>query len=92
MAVGLRIKLAGLNVEEFDKLDAAVNVRDDHPDGLIFSASGPIDGGWGLIDFWDSREQFDRFLQERVAPAAQATGTEAQPEIREFPVHEYVSR
>ena len=82
MAVGLRIKLAGLNAEEFDKLDAAVNARDDHPDGLIFSASGPIDGGWGLIDFWDSREQFDRFLQERVGPAVQATGTAAQPEIR----------
>ena len=92
MAVGLRIKLAGVNAEQFDKLDAAVNARGDHPDGLIFSASGPIDGGWGLIDFWESREQFDRFIAERVGPAAQATGTAAQPDVREFPVHEYLSR
>jgi hypothetical protein len=44
MAVGIRINLPGVGVEEFDRIDAAVNARDDHPDGLIFSASGPVDG------------------------------------------------
>lgn len=92
MAVGIRVKLAGMSVEQYDSLDAAINVRGDHPDGLIFSASGPVDGGWGLIDFWESRAQFDRFVAERVGPAFQAAGSTVQPDIREFPVHEYISR
>ena len=47
MAVGIRIKLAGVDAEQFE-LEAAINPRGaDHPDGLIFHASGPIDGGWG---------------------------------------------
>jgi len=92
MAVGLRIKLAGVSVEQFDRLDAAVNAREDHPDGLIFSASGPIDAGWEVIDFWDSRAHFDRFAQERIGPAVQAAGLTVQPEIHEFPIHEYVTR
>jgi hypothetical protein len=40
MAVGIRIKLPGVHVEEFERLDAAIDIRGNHPDGLIFSASG----------------------------------------------------
>ena len=92
MAVGLRIKLPGVNVEEFDRLDAAIDVRGNHPDGLIFSASGPTDDGWRVIDVWESRSQFDAFAAERIGPAVGATGVSVQPEIAEFPIHEYVSR
>ncbi|MGA2319421.1 MAG: hypothetical protein ABSG95_01590 [Solirubrobacteraceae bacterium] len=92
MAVGIRIKLAGVSVEQFDKLEAAINPRADYPDGLIFHASGPIDGGWGVLDFWESRAQFDHFAAERIGPGAQAAGITAQPEIHEFPVHEHLSR
>ncbi len=92
MAVGIRIKLADVSAEQFDEVEAAVNAREDHPDGLIFHASGPIDGGWGVLDFWESRAQFDRFAAERIGPAVQAGGSGAQPDIHEFPVHEYLSR
>jgi len=52
MAVGIRIGLPGVGVEEFDRIDAGVNARGDHPDGLIFSCSGPVDGGWRVLDVW----------------------------------------
>ncbi len=92
MAVGIRIKLPGVNVEEFDRVDAAIDVRGNHPEGLIFSASGPVDGGWRVIDVWESRAHFDAFAAERIGPAAVAVGATVQPDIAEFPVHEYVSR
>ena len=92
MAVGIRIKMQGVTAEQFDKLEAAVNARNDRPDGLIFHASGPIDGGWGVLDFWESRAQFDTFAAGRIGPGVQAAGVQAEPEIHEFPVHEYLSR
>jgi hypothetical protein len=92
MAVGIRIKIAGVNAEQFDKLEAALDPRGKYPDGLIFHASGPIDEGWGVLDFWESRMQFDRFAADRVGPAVAAAGIPAQPDIHEFPVHEYLSR
>ena len=61
MAVGLRIKLPGVKAEEFDRVDAAIDVRGNHPDGLIFSASGPVEDGWRVIDVWESRAHFDAF-------------------------------
>lgn len=92
MAVGIRLKIAGIDAEQFDQLEAAVNARGDHPDGLIFHASGPVDGGWGVLDFWESREQFDRFSEQRIGPNAQAAGLAGPPEVHEFPVHEYLMR
>ena len=86
MAVGIRIKLAGVDAETFDKVEDAIGARRDRPDGLIFHASGPVDGGWGVLDFWESR------AQERIGSAMAAAGAEGvQPDIHEFPVHEYLA-
>jgi len=68
MAVGIRIKIAGVDEAVFDQLEQQINPAGNPPDGLIFHASGPIDEGWGVIDFWQSREHFDRFAQERIGP------------------------
>jgi hypothetical protein len=92
MAVGIRIKLPGVDQATFDRLEAAVDPAGNPPDGLIFHASGPIDGGWGVLDFWQSRAHFDRFAQERMGPAVAASGAAAQPDINEFPVHEHFPR
>jgi hypothetical protein len=92
MAVGIRTTLPGVGVEEFEQVDDAIDVRGNHPNGLIFSASGPIDGGWQVIDLWESRAHFDAFGAERIGPAVAASGVSVQPDIAEFPVHEYVSR
>ena len=92
MAVGIRLKLAGVTAEQFDQVEAAVDARGNRPQGLIFHASGPIDGGWGVIDFWESRADFDRFAAERIGPAMAAIGATGQPEVHEFAVHEHFPR
>jgi hypothetical protein len=93
MAVGIRLKLAGVTAEQFDKLNAAIDPDGNPPDGLIFHAAGPVDGGFGVIDFWKSREHFDRFAAERIGPAMAASGTTgAAPDVHEFPVHEHFPR
>ena len=54
--------------------ELAIDVRGDHPDGLIFSASGPIEDGWRVIDVWESRAHFDAFATSRIGPAGGAEG------------------
>jgi hypothetical protein len=89
MAVGIRIRFAGVTQEQFDAINAHVDPASDPPSGLIFHASGPIDGGWGVIDFWQSRELFDAFAP-RIQSSVEAAGVQLQgpPDIKEFPVHE----
>jgi hypothetical protein len=93
MAIGIRIKFAGLSQEEFDRVNQHIDPDSNPPDGLLFHASGPIDEGWGVIDFWESREAFDAF-GSRIQSAVEAAGVEPQgpPDIKEFPVHEHFPR
>ena len=52
MAIGIRMKLEGGTAEMVDRLNAEIDPDGNTPDGLIFHASGPVDGGWGVLDFW----------------------------------------
>jgi hypothetical protein len=93
MAVGIRLKLHGGTAEVVDRLNAAIDPDSNPPDGLLFHASGPIDSGWGVIDFWESRAHFDRFAAERIVPGLASIGAPAEPpEVHEFPVHEHFPR
>jgi hypothetical protein len=89
MTVGIRIKFPGVTEEQFDEVNKHVDPAGDPPKGLLYHASGPIDGGWGVIDFWESRQAFDDF-GGRIQSSVEASGVQMQgaPEIKEFPVHE----
>jgi hypothetical protein len=90
MAVGLRLKFDGGTQEQYEALHSKMGVDEDPPEGLIFHSAGLIDGGWGVIDFWESREAFDRFAESRLQPTAQELGDkgfQGPPDIKEFPVH-----
>jgi len=91
VAIGIRIKFAGVTQEEFDTAHDHINPDRTAPKGLLFHASGPVDGGWGVLDFWESRADFDAF-QEQIQAGMAASGIELQapPEVKEFPVHETI--
>jgi hypothetical protein len=36
---------------------------------MQFHAAGEGDGGWRIIEVWESREGFDRFVQEDLTAA-----------------------
>jgi len=93
MAVGLRIKFEGGTQEQYEATSSRLRADQNPPEGLIFHSAGPIEGGWGLIEFWDSREAFDRFVESRLGPAAHELGDRTftvPPDIKEFPVHNII--
>lgn len=90
MAVGLRLKFSGGTQEQYDSVQKHMDVNGNPPEGLIFHSAGPINDGWGVIDFWESREAFDRFATGRLQSGIQELGDNAfqgPPDIKEFPVH-----
>ncbi len=94
MAVGLRIRFAGGTQEQYDAVNEQMGIAENPPAGLIFHAAGPTEGGWGVIDFWESRDSFDSFLADRIQPAIEALGDRAPqspPDIKEFPVYNHMT-
>jgi hypothetical protein len=90
MAVGIRLKFAGGTQENYDAAHAVMEIETDPPVGMIVHSAGPIEGGWGVIDFWESRQAFDSFVGERLMPRLQGLGDRGfpgPPDVKEFPVH-----
>jgi hypothetical protein len=95
MAVGIRQKITGVGAEQIDALNAAIDPDGNPPEGLVFHTSGPVEGGWEVIDVWESREAFDTFAAERILPSLVAIGMPEgapPPELHEFAVHEHFPR
>ena len=92
MTIGIRIKLPGVTEEQFETAHDHINPDRTPPQGLVFHSSGPIEAGWGVIDFWESREDFEAF-QARIPEGMTAAGLTpaGPPDIKEFPVHETIS-
>ena len=94
MAIGLRIKFPEGTKEQYIAVHDHLDIEESPPQGLIFHSSGPIDGGWGVLDVWHSRNAFDQFAASKLTAAATELGDRAfpaPPEISEFPIHNYMT-
>jgi hypothetical protein len=91
VTIGIRITLPGLTEGQFDAVHDRINPERLAPPGLVFHSSGPVEGGWGIVDFWESRGDFEAFqgrIQEGMAAAGVAPA--GPPAVEEFPVHEVI--
>jgi len=43
--------------------------EDEAPEGLIVHTAGQGDQGYYVYDIWESREAFERFVEEKLGPA-----------------------
>jgi len=71
----------GHDTTNYDAITERMGVRENPPDGCIVHTAGALpDGGFRIFDVWESREHFERFLQDRLMPAIQeVAGADAPP-------------
>ena len=90
MAVTLVVEFPGATQDQYDETIEAVGMtpgsNNDLPYGMISHVAGPSSSGWIVVDVWESRADFDRFLEERLSQALVQAGL-STPTVREFPVH-----
>jgi len=89
MAIALLMEFPGATQDQYDKIMHELGMErgsEDLPRGLIFHVAGPSDKAWQVIDVWESRADFDRFVAERLGPAIRASGLVPMTP-KEFPVH-----
>ncbi len=60
-------------------------------EGRILFAAGPVEGGWQIVQIWESEEALGRFVENNLKPAFEKVGDrgyQAPPEVTDFPVHD----
>ncbi len=86
----------GLAPEQYDAVNAELDVQGAPPAGLQIHAAGrAADGRMRIIEVWDSRDSWERFNEERLTPAiAKVSGVQAEQVPASdhiwFPVHNQV--
>jgi len=64
----------------------------EKPAGGIAHVAGPSpNGGWRVIELFDSEEDAKSFLRERLGPALKAAGGSPPPPPQLWPVHNFMT-
>lgn len=86
MAVAMLVDNPEGSQEIYDKVRQQIGLEE--PAGGILHVAGPRpNGGWRVIEVFESEEEARRFLQERLGPAFKAAGASPPPPAEFWPVH-----
>ena len=87
MAYALIVESPGGTKEQYEQVIQETGQAGEQlaPGQLVFFA-GPVEGGWRVVNVWESQETAEKFFNEKVKPARQKAGMpDVEPKI--FPVH-----
>lgn len=73
MTVATILEFPGVTRELYDAVGERL-AASAPPDGVLHHACGPTAGGWRIMDIWESREAFDRFVDDIYLPAMAGMG------------------
>jgi hypothetical protein len=86
MAVAMMVDNPAGSQELYERIRAHLGL--EKPAGGIFHVAGPSpNGGWRVVEVWESEEQAKQFLEERFMPALRALGVDRPPSREFWPVH-----
>jgi hypothetical protein len=96
MAVGMLLAGEGVTRDAYvgltEKMFGAYPMRADQaPEGLIVHTAGETAEGWYIYDIWDSQEQFEKFMENKIGPAAAELGADTPMKPQFFPIETIVN-
>ena len=93
MAVVFIIEQPDVTREKYEDVRSQVVPDNRLPDGMILHLAGEVkDGGWRVVELWDSEEAQGKFLQAKLGPAFQKAGLTKQPKVTMFPLYNKMER
>ena len=87
MATVMLMRWEGVTPDQYEAARAKVRWEEDVPQGAQFHVAGFDGGALRVLDIWDSREDFERFVEQRLMPGVREVGIEGDPDVLYYPVH-----
>ena len=87
MAFITTIDVLGLTPTEYRAILDQMGVEENPEPGLYLHLTARIEGGYRITEVWDSRENFDAFMEARLAPGAEAIGLQRQMTMTMEPLY-----
>ncbi len=93
MDIAVQIDFKGSTLEQYDQAIERMGLLPRGPSAPeeLFHWVTKTDDGFRVIDVWESREAFERFLAAKIRKVSYRVGVPYPPEIRFFEVHNYLA-
>ncbi|MBM2809253.1 MAG: hypothetical protein HW416_12 [Chloroflexi bacterium] len=93
MAVAVQLDFKGATLEQYDQVVQKMGFHPGGPGapGGMFHWVTKTADGIRVTDVWNSRERFEKFSQEKIAPITQEVGFSAPPVVQFFEVHNHLT-
>ena len=91
MAVAVQLDFEGATLDQYDEICRRMGLtpKGPGPSGAVSHFATMTDSGLRVVDVWETKEQFETFAQEQIAPFSQEVGIPSPPEMKFFDVHNY---
>ncbi len=92
-AVGVQLDYPGMTLEQYDEVVKGLGFEPGGAGGpgALFHWATKTDEGVRVTDVWERKEDFEKFVEDKVGPVITEVGVQAQPEIQYFDVHNYLT-
>jgi hypothetical protein len=87
MTVVSTLDVTGLTASEYRAVMDELGVERRPEGGIYLHLTTPIDVGYRIVEIWDEKDNFDRFVEHRLAPANEAIGLDRSTQITVTPLH-----
>ena len=89
MTVVTTLDITGMSPEEYRAVLDYMGVEKKPAAGIYLHLTYETDFGYRVIEIWDTKEGFDEFLEQRLAPATKALGINRETKITVKPLHNF---
>jgi hypothetical protein len=86
MPTVMLMEWSGVTQDQYNQVMKNLDLDAKPPAGAILHVAGFTPGTLRVLDIWDSQQSFERFQQDRLAPAVQGVGMPGPPKVQFYPL------
>lgn len=87
MAIVMNMRWSGVTKDQYDQALKVVDWESTPPEGGKYHVASFDNNGLRVTDVWESADDFNRFVEQRLMPGVAQIGIEGQPEVEITEVH-----
>ena len=87
MPIVMMMEWVGITAAQYDQVRQIVNWEGNNPKGGLFHVAAITPTGLRVTDLWDSAEEFNKFVEERLMPGVAQAKITSQPRVEIYPAH-----
>lgn len=87
MAVVMIMEWDGVTLEQYEQARHVVRWESEKPPGGIFHVAAHDGQKLRVTDVWESAEQFQQFVEQRLMPGVAQIGIQGEPKVEIYPAY-----